>query len=71
MAEVIRQLRRSGCRKIVCIGVHPVFAGDAEQNIRKAGAAAIVSCNTLPHPTNRIDVAPLLAQTLKELGSKS
>lgn len=71
MAEVIRQLRHSGCRKVACIGVHPVFAAGAAQKIRKAGALSIVSCNTLPHPTNRIDIAPLLAQTLREMGSKS
>lgn len=71
MAEVIRQLKRSGCRKIVCIGVHPVFAAGAEQKIRRAGASAIVSCNTLPHSTNRIDMASLLAPTLRQLGSSS
>lgn len=65
MAEVTRQLKRSGCKRIVCIGVHPVFAQNAEQRIRRAGAAAVLSCNTLPHRSNRIDIASRLAEAIR------
>jgi ribose-phosphate pyrophosphokinase len=41
-----------------------VFAGDALAALEAAGAARIVSCNTLPHPTNVIDVTAPLAESV-------
>ena len=35
--------------------------------IRDAGARRVVSCDTISHSTNRIEIAPLLAQTLTGL----
>jgi ribose-phosphate pyrophosphokinase len=40
-----------------CIAVHPVFAGTAYEEVMKAGAARIVSCNTISHPSNTIDIS--------------
>jgi ribose-phosphate pyrophosphokinase len=61
MAEAVRLLRAANWPAPVCLAVHPVFAPGAYQLVRHAGAAAIVSCNTLVHPSNAIDVHPLLA----------
>jgi len=47
-----------------CVIIHPLFCGDAYQNLRHAGAHPIVSCNSLPHPSNEINLAPLLAPAL-------
>jgi ribose-phosphate pyrophosphokinase len=47
-----------------CLVIHPVFAGPALDAVRAAGADVVVSTNTVPHPTNGIDVAPLLAAAL-------
>ena len=62
MIETIGHLRRAGLRPPVCIGVHAVFAGDSYQDLLTAGAAVVVTCNTIPHPSNRIDLSPLLAE---------
>ena len=51
----------------VCVGVHAVFAPDALQVLRDAGAARVVTCNTLPHETNAIDVMPELAAAVRQL----
>ena len=48
----------------ICVGVHPIFAGDALAALEAAGAARIVSCNTLPHRTNAIDVTAALAESM-------
>lgn len=48
----------------LCICVHPVMAGDAYAALQAAGAARVLSCNTLPHPSNAIDIVPLLADAL-------
>jgi ribose-phosphate pyrophosphokinase len=66
------RLCEAGARAPVCIAVHAVFAEGAEQRLRDAGAARIATTNTIEHPTNAIDIAPVLiaavAQMLKLKG---
>jgi len=61
MAETIVHLIRRGMKPPVCIGVHGLFAGDALNGLLKAGAGRVITTNTVPHATNAIDIAPLLA----------
>jgi len=63
-AAVVRQLVRDGWAPPVCIGVHALFAGDAEATLRAAGAARIATCNTVAHATNAIDVSGAVAAAL-------
>lgn len=51
----------------VCVGVHAVFSSDAMQVLEAAGAGRVVTCNTLPHPSNAIDVTPEIAQAVRGL----
>ena len=62
MIETVGHLNRAGLRPPVCIGVHAVFADRAYQDLLAAGAASVVTCNTIPHPSNHIDLTPLLAE---------
>ena len=64
MATAVRELVAEGLAAPVCIGVHPVFGGDALATLQAAGAERIVSCNTLQHPTNAIDVTDSLAESV-------
>jgi len=48
-------------RPPVCVGVHAIFAGDAYGALSSAGAAQIVTCNTVVHESNAIDVASPIA----------
>jgi ribose-phosphate pyrophosphokinase len=61
-ATKVRALR---VRPPVCIVVHPIFSAGAEEALVHAGVAYIASCNTLPHPTNHIDIAPVLADGIR------
>jgi ribose-phosphate pyrophosphokinase len=62
MIETVAHLRRAGMAPPVCVGVHGIFAEGAEEGLRAAGAARIVTSNTIPHPTNTIDLTPLIAE---------
>lgn len=64
MIETVRHLRALGAPAPVCVGVHAIFAGDAYAELQKAGASTIATTNTIPHPSNDIDVAPLIAAAL-------
>ncbi len=48
----------------VCIGVHALFAGDAYEALQRAGAARIVSCNSVAHASNAIDLSAALAEAI-------
>lgn len=67
MIETVGHLRGAGYDAPVCIGVHGVFADDAYSSLRAAGAAEIVTCNTVPHTSNAIDVTSLLADGVRTL----
>lgn len=60
--ETLDHLRRLGLPPPVVVAIHAVFSGDAYARLQAAGAARIVSTDTLPHPSNAISVAPALAE---------
>ena len=66
MAETLGHLRRAGMRAGVCIGVHALFAPGAMDDLKAAGAARIVTCDSVPHTTNGIAIAPALAHAINE-----
>lgn len=60
MIATIKHLINAGMQPPVCIGVHAVFAGNAYQEIITAGAKEVITCNTIPHESNKIDISDLL-----------
>lgn len=61
-------LARGAARVDVAV-THALFVGDAEEVIRRAGAGRIWSTDTVPHASNVIAIAPLLAQGLATAAS--
>jgi ribose-phosphate pyrophosphokinase len=67
MIETVRHVRGCGLADPVCIAVHAIFAGDALDELRKAGAARVISTDTVVHETNCISVARSIAAAVVEL----
>lgn len=67
MAATIEHLRRAGMKAPVCVGVHGIFAGDAEGQLRRAGADRIVTTSTVEHETNEIDISAVLLEGIYHL----
>ncbi|MCW3478934.1 ribose-phosphate pyrophosphokinase [Neisseriaceae bacterium JH1-16] len=67
MITAVRQLKQHGLPDPVCVAVHPILVGDALSGLLAAGAARVVSCNTIAQPSNAIDVMPLMAAAVKTL----
>ncbi|TXD34545.1 ribose-phosphate pyrophosphokinase [Lujinxingia vulgaris] len=67
MVETVRLLREAGLKPPVCVGVHALFVGDAYQILRGAGVERVVTCNTVSHLSNEIDVIGELARGIGEL----
>ncbi len=67
MIETVKQLVRAGLPPAVCIGVHGIFAGNALDELMQAGAARVVTTNTIAHGSNGIDISGLLAEGVRAL----
>lgn len=50
--------------KIEVIVIHPIFSPTVEEKVYKAGVNKIVSCNTVQHETNAMDISLLIAKAL-------
>lgn len=66
IAEAAMQAKRMGAKSITAIGVHGLFVEGAIDKLRKAGVHKIVTTNCIEHPTNGIDVTPLLYEELRK-----
>ncbi len=66
MIAAVRQLAAAGFAAPVCIGVHGLFADGSDRLLQEAGAHVVTS-DTVPHPTNALSVAPLLAEAVRAL----
>jgi ribose-phosphate pyrophosphokinase len=67
MVETVRRIVAAGLRAPVCVAVHALCSGTAEQALLDAGAARIVTTTSVPHSTNVIDVVPLMIPAIREL----
>jgi ribose-phosphate pyrophosphokinase len=67
MIATIGRLRAAGAAAPVCVAIHAVFAEGAHEELLAAGAARVVTCNTIPHASNAIDLSDLLAAGTAEL----
>jgi ribose-phosphate pyrophosphokinase len=66
MIETLNHLKKTAVNRPVCIGVHGVFAGNAFEELLKAGASQVVTTNSIPHNSNQIDLTPLIMKSLQK-----
>jgi ribose-phosphate pyrophosphokinase len=66
MIEATRQLCAAGSAPPMCVAIHAVFADALNDALLDAGAQGIITCNTIPHATNRICIADQLAEALRQ-----
>ena len=66
IAEAAKKAKKAGARSITAIGVHGLFVENAVDTLKHAGVNRIVTTNCIQHPTNKIDVTPLLMEELKK-----
>lgn len=67
MVEAVKVLKGRGHTAPICILVHALFAGDAYQKLSDSGPAAIVSTNSVPHPSNGIEIGEVLSRAVIEV----
>lgn len=65
LVEAARQLSRQGLPRPICAVVHGLFADGAYQRLA-AVTDRIISCDSVPHESNAISLAPLIAAAMAE-----
>jgi len=66
MIETIGHLKKASMKPAVCIGVHAVFANSAYGNLIRSGIKEIITCNTISHISNKIDVSGMIIDRYKD-----
>lgn len=69
MIETVDHLNDAGLRPPICIGVHALFAGDAYEHLSNSGIDRIVTCNSVDHSSNTIDLSALIADGIRGISS--
>lgn len=67
MIETVRHVNEAGLRPPYCIGVHGIFADDAYPALTAAGAARVITSNTIFHETNSIDLTRVIEKSVREV----
>lgn len=67
LCTAARLLGQAGFPAPVAVVVHALMDAPAQETMRASGIARIVSCDSVGHPTNAIDLVPLLAEGLVPL----
>ena len=58
-------LKRQKCKRVFVACTHGLFVDDAEKRIKKAGVARIISTNTIPGNTSKVDVSRVIADSIR------
>ncbi|TIR19923.1 MAG: ribose-phosphate pyrophosphokinase [Mesorhizobium sp.] len=66
MMETARHLREQHFHFVVCVAVHALLSAESYRSLRDF-ASAVVTTNAVPHPSNAIDLTPVIAEAVREL----
>lgn len=65
IAQAALAMQQRGAASISCIVTHGLFVGDALAKLYAAGLTKVWSTDSVPHETNAVDLAPLIANALR------
>ncbi|KTC80182.1 phosphoribosylpyrophosphate synthetase [Legionella cherrii] len=67
LIKTVNHLKSLHMKPPICIGVHALFAGNAYEDLQQAGVKQIITCNTIAHASNAIDVTDLMIEAMDDL----
>ena len=57
-------LKKQKCKRIYVVCTHAVLMNDAEKKIKEAGVTSIISTNTIPGKTSKVDISKTIAKAI-------
>ena len=67
MIGTAQHLKNAGLKPPICIGIHAVFSGNSYQDLWDAPVKDVITCNTIPHSSNKIDLSDVIARDITKL----
>jgi len=58
-------LKRQKCKRLFVACTHGLFVEGAEKKIKKAGVSQIISTNTIPRSTSKVDVSGVIVESIQ------
>jgi len=58
-------LKRQKCKRVFVACTHGLFVEGAEKKIKKAGVSRIISTNTIPRGTSKVDVSGVITESIR------
>jgi len=58
-------LKRQKCKRLFVACTHGLLVEDAEKKIKKAGVSQIISTNTIPRSTSKVDVSGVIVESIQ------
>jgi len=71
MMKTVGHLNKAGMRPPICIGVHAIFAGQAYEDLQEAGAADVLTCNTVIHTSNAVGLNESYLEAIQDMIKKN
>lgn len=65
-----KALRGAGLPPAMAVCVHALFDEKGARKIKAAGIEHLWTCDTIPHPSNAIALAPALAEAIRSVGAR-
>ncbi|WP_375056792.1 ribose-phosphate diphosphokinase [Zobellella sp. DQSA1] len=62
----LQALRRQGMVRVDCAAIHGLFADRIEDKLTRAGLRRLLTSNSIPHPSNILDLSPLLLEPIRQ-----
>ena len=64
MIKAAKFLKTQGCKSVFASCTHALLVDDAAERMERAGIARVVSANTIPGDTARVDVSGIIADAV-------
>ena len=58
-------LKRQKCKRVFVACTHGLFVEGAEKKIKKAGVSRIISTNTIPRNTSKVDISGVIVDSIR------
>jgi len=65
IVKAVQFLKRQKCKRVFVACTHGLFVEGAEKKIKKAGVSRIISTNTIPRNTSKVDVSGVIVDSIR------
>lgn len=63
--KAIQFLKKENFRKIYVVCTHPIFVGDSEKKLKKAGTTRIIGTNSIEGKFSKVDLSEIISKTIQ------